>query len=116
MKEPTVPEGFELEIEKRLQERQVHKKPQDGEKPNSFKAKPLPKKVLDGVVVSPIHSFIQSLILFNISMMASCCPRVGTKLDVLLLAGLTREESHVSNCTRIPCIRPEEQSSYGTQS
>ncbi|XP_015254337.1 PREDICTED: targeting protein for Xklp2 isoform X1 [Cyprinodon variegatus] len=53
VKEPTVPEGFELEIEKRLQERQVHKKPQDGEKPNSFKAKPLPKKVLDGVVGLP---------------------------------------------------------------
>lgn len=53
VKEPTVPEGFELEIEKRLQERQATKKPQeDDEKPQNFKAKPLPKKVLEGVVVS----------------------------------------------------------------
>ncbi|PWA24235.1 hypothetical protein CCH79_00017898 [Gambusia affinis] len=52
-KEPTVPEGFELEIEKRLQERQLNKKSQDGEKPHSFKANPLPKKVLDGVVGLP---------------------------------------------------------------
>ncbi|XP_012714335.1 targeting protein for Xklp2 isoform X1 [Fundulus heteroclitus] len=53
VKEPTVPEGFELEIEKRLQERQVNKKPQDHEKCYSFKAKPLPKKVLDSVVGLP---------------------------------------------------------------
>ncbi|KAM4736867.1 targeting protein for Xklp2 isoform 2-T2 [Anableps anableps] len=53
VKEPTVPEGFELEIEKRLQERQVNKKSQDAEKPHSFKANPLPKKVLDGVVGLP---------------------------------------------------------------
>ncbi|XP_007575512.1 targeting protein for Xklp2 isoform X1 [Poecilia formosa] len=53
VKEPTVPEGFELEIEKRLQERQMNKKSQDGEKPHSFKANPLPKKVLDGVVGLP---------------------------------------------------------------
>lgn len=53
VKEPTVPEGFELEIEKRLQERQATKKPQeDDEKPQNFKAKPLPKKVLERVVVS----------------------------------------------------------------
>ncbi|XP_054904698.1 targeting protein for Xklp2 [Poeciliopsis prolifica] len=52
-KEPTVPEEFELEIEKRLQERQLNKKSQDGEKPHSFKANPLPKKVLDGVVGLP---------------------------------------------------------------
>lgn len=52
MKEPTVPEEFELEIEKRLQERQTTKKTQeDQEKPHSFRAKPLPKKVLEGVVV-----------------------------------------------------------------
>ncbi|XP_017161092.1 targeting protein for Xklp2 [Poecilia reticulata] len=53
VKEPTVPEGFELEIEKRLQERQLNKKSQDEEKPPSFKANPLPKKVLDGVVGLP---------------------------------------------------------------
>uniref|UniRef100_A0A3Q4GS98 TPX2 microtubule nucleation factor n=1 Tax=Neolamprologus brichardi TaxID=32507 RepID=A0A3Q4GS98_NEOBR len=54
VKEPTVPEGFELEIEKRLQERQATKKPQeDDEKPQNFKAKPLPKKVLERVVGLP---------------------------------------------------------------
>uniref|UniRef100_A0A669C3J1 TPX2 microtubule nucleation factor n=1 Tax=Oreochromis niloticus TaxID=8128 RepID=A0A669C3J1_ORENI len=54
VKEPTVPEGFELEIEKRLQERQATKKPQEGdEKPQNFKANPLPKKVLEGVVGLP---------------------------------------------------------------
>lgn len=51
-KEPTVPEGFELQIEKRLQERQASK-PQEGEdKLHTFKSQPLPKKILDGVVVS----------------------------------------------------------------
>ncbi|KAM6924448.1 targeting protein for Xklp2, partial [Xenentodon cancila] len=54
VKEPTVPEGFELEIEKRLQGRQVSKKPQEGEdKPPNFKARPLPKRVLEGVVGLP---------------------------------------------------------------
>lgn len=54
VKEPTVPECFELEIEKRLQERQATKKTQEEEeKPHNFKAKPLPKKVLEGVVGLP---------------------------------------------------------------
>lgn len=53
-KEPTVPQGFELEIERRLQDRQTSKKSQEAEeKPPSFRAKPLPLKVLEGVVVSP---------------------------------------------------------------
>ncbi|KAG7521035.1 hypothetical protein JOB18_041252 [Solea senegalensis] len=49
VKEPTVPEGFELQIEKRLQGRQ---KPQE-EKPHTFKSQPLPKKILEGVVGIP---------------------------------------------------------------
>ncbi|XP_061600683.1 targeting protein for Xklp2-like [Cololabis saira] len=54
VKEPTVPEGFELEIEKRLQERQTSKKPQeDEEKPHSFKAKPMPKSIMEGIVGLP---------------------------------------------------------------
>lgn len=53
VKEPTVPEGFELQIEKRLQERQVTKKSQEEEeKPHTFKPQALPKKILEGVVVS----------------------------------------------------------------
>lgn len=53
VKEPTVPAGFELQVEKRLQERQTTKKPQENEeKPRSFKSQPLPKKILEGVVVS----------------------------------------------------------------
>ncbi|XP_058498350.1 targeting protein for Xklp2-like [Solea solea] len=51
VKEPTVPEGFELQIEKRLQGRQ---KPQEEEeKPHTFKSQPLPKKILEGVVGIP---------------------------------------------------------------
>lgn len=54
VKEPTVPECFELETEKRLQERQATKKPQEeDEKPHNFKAKPLPKKILEGVMGLP---------------------------------------------------------------
>lgn len=49
-KEPTVPEGFQLQVEKRLQDRQAGKTPQEEE--HKFKAQPLPKKILDGVVVS----------------------------------------------------------------
>ncbi|XP_029013201.1 targeting protein for Xklp2 isoform X2 [Betta splendens] len=52
VKEPTVPEGFELQIEKRLQERQATKKPQEEEMPH-FKPRPLPKKILEGVVGLP---------------------------------------------------------------
>lgn len=53
VKKPTQPEGFELEIEKRLQGRWATKKPQENEeKPYSFKGKPVPLRVLGGVVVS----------------------------------------------------------------
>lgn len=52
VKEPTVPEGFELQIEKRLQERQTKKPQEEEEKPHTFKPQPLPKKILEGVVVS----------------------------------------------------------------
>ncbi|KAM6982044.1 targeting protein for Xklp2 [Tautogolabrus adspersus] len=48
VKEPTVPEGFELQIEKRLQERQATK-PQEDEEKHTFKSQPLPKKILEGV-------------------------------------------------------------------
>ncbi|XP_011619069.1 targeting protein for Xklp2 [Takifugu rubripes] len=52
VKDPTVPEGFELQIEKRLQKRQTSK-PLDEEKPHNFKSHPLPKKILEGVVGLP---------------------------------------------------------------
>ncbi|KAG8002948.1 Targeting protein for Xklp2-B [Nibea albiflora] len=52
VKGPTVPEGFELQIEKRLQGRQATK-PQEGEEKHAFKSQPLPKKILEGVVVKP---------------------------------------------------------------
>lgn len=52
VKEPTVPEGFELQIEKRLQERQASK-PQEEEEKHTFKSQPLPKKILEGVVGLP---------------------------------------------------------------
>lgn len=63
VKEPTVPEGFELQIEKRLQERQASKPQEDEEKPHTFKSQPLPKKILEGVVVS----WVQFQMLFE------CC-------------------------------------------
>ncbi|XP_078110307.1 targeting protein for Xklp2 [Sander vitreus] len=54
VKEPTVPEGFELQIDKRIHERQATKKPQEGEeKPHTFKAQSLPIKILEGVVGLP---------------------------------------------------------------
>lgn len=78
VKEPTVPEGFELEIERRLQERQATKKPQEGdEKPQNFKAKPLPKKVLEGVVVSLKTDEFQSCLIFPLQKGRFCC--VGTR-------------------------------------
>uniref|UniRef100_A0A668AQS1 TPX2 microtubule nucleation factor n=1 Tax=Myripristis murdjan TaxID=586833 RepID=A0A668AQS1_9TELE len=52
VKEPTVPEGFKLQIEKRLQERQT-KKPQEAEEKPGFHAQPLPTKMLEGVVGVP---------------------------------------------------------------
>ncbi|XP_034731719.1 targeting protein for Xklp2 [Etheostoma cragini] len=53
-KAPTVPEGFELQIDKRIHERQATKKPQEGdEKPHTFKAQELPRKILEGVVGLP---------------------------------------------------------------
>lgn len=55
-KEPTVPEGFQLQVEKRLQERQASKAPEEEE--HKFKAQPLPKKILDGVVGLPIKKVL----------------------------------------------------------
>nr|XP_046253926.1 targeting protein for Xklp2 isoform X2 [Scatophagus argus] len=52
-KEPTVPEGFELQIEKRLQQRTTTKLQEGEEKLHTFKSQPLPKKILEGVVGLP---------------------------------------------------------------
>ncbi|XP_043080418.1 targeting protein for Xklp2 isoform X2 [Puntigrus tetrazona] len=51
-KEVTKPEGFQLEIEKRLQERQASKKP-EVEEDNSFHPRPLPTRILKEVVGVP---------------------------------------------------------------
>ncbi|XP_076023080.1 targeting protein for Xklp2 isoform X2 [Genypterus blacodes] len=54
VKEPTIPEGFDLQIEKRLQERQASSKPQEAEENlYTFKSQPLPTKILEGVVGLP---------------------------------------------------------------
>lgn len=50
-KEPTVAEGFELQVEKRLQKRQLGRAG-DEDKPQLFRSQPLPTKILEGVVVS----------------------------------------------------------------
>ncbi len=50
-KEVTKPEGFHLEIEKRLQERQASKKPEE-EEDYTFHPRPLPTRILEEIVVS----------------------------------------------------------------
>ncbi|XP_040049074.2 targeting protein for Xklp2 isoform X1 [Gasterosteus aculeatus] len=57
-KEPTVPEGFELQIDKRLHERQAAKRPQEGEG-HTFRAQRLPKRILEGVVGLPEKKVLQ---------------------------------------------------------
>ncbi|KAK1898103.1 Targeting protein for Xklp2-B [Dissostichus eleginoides] len=53
VKDSTVPEGFQLQIDKRLHERQT-KRPQEAEEKHpSFRAQPLPRKILEGVVGLP---------------------------------------------------------------
>lgn len=58
VKAPTTQEAFTLHIEKRLQERQVAKH-HDEEEPSTFKARELPKKILDGVVGVPEKKVLQ---------------------------------------------------------
>ncbi|XP_056130890.1 targeting protein for Xklp2 [Lampris incognitus] len=53
-KEPTKPESFELQIEKRLQERQMSKKHQEAEEQqHCFHSRPVPTKILQEVVGVP---------------------------------------------------------------
>ncbi|XP_030623521.1 targeting protein for Xklp2 [Chanos chanos] len=52
VKEITKPEGFSLEVEKRLQERQVNKRPEESEE-STFHARPLPVRILEEVVGVP---------------------------------------------------------------
>ncbi|XP_058620545.1 targeting protein for Xklp2 isoform X1 [Onychostoma macrolepis] len=51
-KEVTKPEGFQLEIEKRIQERQASKKPEE-EEDHTFHPRPLPTRILEEVVGVP---------------------------------------------------------------
>ncbi|XP_016085412.1 targeting protein for Xklp2-B-like [Sinocyclocheilus grahami] len=51
-KEVTKPEGFQLEIEKRLQERQASRKPEEKED-HTFHPRPLPTRILEEVVGVP---------------------------------------------------------------
>ncbi|KAM9751139.1 LOW QUALITY PROTEIN: targeting protein for Xklp2 [Menidia menidia] len=54
VREPTVPEGFRLEVERRLQERQAARPPEgDGDQAPAFRANPLPRRLLEGVVGLP---------------------------------------------------------------
>lgn len=52
-KEATRPEGFQLEVEKRLQERHAVKKPADQEE-HTFHSRPLPTRILEEVVVRAV--------------------------------------------------------------
>lgn len=69
-KDPTVPEDFEFKIEKRLQKRQTGK-PQDDEKPPNFKSRPVPIKILEGVIVS-LDSGMQSYLQVSFFLMCDC--------------------------------------------
>ncbi|KAI4897335.1 hypothetical protein NFI96_015484 [Prochilodus magdalenae] len=51
-KEATRPEGFQLEVEKRLQERYANKKPDEHED-HTFHSRPLPTRILEEVVGVP---------------------------------------------------------------
>lgn len=53
-KEPTRTQGFELQVERRLQQRQASRKPEEEaeEKPYTFHPRPVPTKILEEVVVS----------------------------------------------------------------
>uniref|UniRef100_A0A8B9HMS6 TPX2 microtubule nucleation factor n=1 Tax=Astyanax mexicanus TaxID=7994 RepID=A0A8B9HMS6_ASTMX len=51
-KEATRPEGFQLEVEKRLQDRHVSKKPEEPEN-HTFHSRPLPTRILEEVVGVP---------------------------------------------------------------
>lgn len=107
VKDPTVPEGFELQIEKRLQKRQTSK-PQDEEKPHNFKSHPLPKKILEGVVVS-LDSGLQGYIQVSFFSMCDCPMFCGAP-------GFAREEGAASNGPRVSSFCPQEEGSQGTGS
>ncbi|XP_072553136.1 targeting protein for Xklp2 isoform X2 [Salminus brasiliensis] len=51
-KEVTRPEGFQLEVEKRLQDRHISKKPEESED-HTFHSRPLPTRILEEVVGVP---------------------------------------------------------------
>lgn len=91
VKDPTVPEGFELQIEKRLQNRQTSK-PQDEEKPHNFKSHPLPKKILEGVVVS-LDSGVQGYLQVSFFAMCDCQCSVGTRVCQRRRCCLQRSQS-----------------------
>ncbi|CAL8369218.1 unnamed protein product [Lota lota] len=52
-KEPTRTQGFELQVERRLQQRQASRKPEEEEKPHVFHPRPLPTRILEEVVGVP---------------------------------------------------------------
>ncbi|XP_059910679.1 targeting protein for Xklp2 isoform X1 [Gadus macrocephalus] len=52
-KEPTRTQGFELQVEQRLQQRQAGRKPEEEEKPVVFHPRPLPTRLLAEVVGVP---------------------------------------------------------------
>lgn len=106
VKEPTVPEGFELQIEKRLQERQATK-PQEGEeKLHIFKSQPIPKKILEGVVVSnPGTSLVLNTRIYTKTRLFFLFYQENIIFTVVKKhvpsTGFAREEGSACNCARI---------------
>lgn len=106
-KEPTVPEGFELQIEKRLQGRQSAKPQEADEKPHAFKSQPLPKNILEGVVVSSVLAAVKGT--------CEACLRTRRDHRRFVWTGVTGEEGSTSHRPRIPGLRPQEEDPPGAQ-
>ncbi|XP_046897005.1 targeting protein for Xklp2 isoform X1 [Hypomesus transpacificus] len=62
VKEPTKPEGFHLQMDKRLQEKHASKKPEEPEEHYSFHSRPLPTRILEEVVGVPEKKVIHPTI------------------------------------------------------
>ncbi|KAF3859963.1 hypothetical protein F7725_000218, partial [Dissostichus mawsoni] len=93
VKDSTVPEGFQLQIEKRLLERQT-KRPQEAEEKHpSFRAHPLPRKILEGVVGLPEKKVLHPTVKQPSPIKAPPVPHFGLPFQPQL-----QENHHVEVC------------------
>ena len=113
VKEPTKPEGFHLQMDKRLQEKHASKKPEEPEEHYSFHSRPLPTRILEEVVVSAAP---RPLFVSKCKNTTFLTPGSGSNLVDLqftnLLTGSSREEGDPPHYSRVPSICPEEQGAH----